>query len=79
MERAVNKRSSSEDLFAYIQGSVDESPSGLRLRSLERPGAKTPRPWPRIAQHQGSLIVNLEKDVLEPCVQLKDRLRHTSA
>lgn len=28
----------------YIQGSVDESPSGERSRSLDRPGAKTPRP-----------------------------------
>lgn len=28
----------------YIHGSVDESPSGDLVRSLERPGAKTPRP-----------------------------------
>ena len=28
----------------HIQGSVEESPSTERLRSLERPGANTPRP-----------------------------------
>jgi hypothetical protein len=28
----------------HIQGSVAELPSGERVRSLERPGAKTPRP-----------------------------------
>jgi hypothetical protein len=45
--------------MTYIQGSVDESPPGERSRSLDRPGAKTPRPYPRIAQHQGSFIVSL--------------------
>jgi hypothetical protein len=28
----------------YIHGSVEESPSGDRRLSLDRPGAKTPRP-----------------------------------
>lgn len=44
---------------AYIHGSVEESPSGERSRSLDRPGANTPRPWPRTEMHQGSLCVNL--------------------
>ena len=29
------------------------------MRSLERPGAKTPRPYPRTETHHGSLMVNL--------------------
>ena len=43
----------------YIHGSVEESPSGERTRSLDLPGANTPRPWPRTETHQGSLCVNL--------------------
>ena len=45
---------------AYIHGSVEESPSGQRERSLERPGANTPRPYPRIEIHHGSLNVSLK-------------------
>ena len=44
---------------AYIHGSVEESPSGQHERSLERPGANTPRPYPRIEIHHGSLNVSL--------------------
>ena len=43
----------------HIHGSVDESPSGERTRSLERPGANTPRPCPRMEMHHGSLCVSL--------------------
>ena len=46
--------------MTYIQGSVDELPSGECSRSLDRPGAKTPRPYPRIALHQGSFSVSLK-------------------
>ena len=48
---------------AYIHGSVEESPSGERTRSLDRPGANTPRPWPRMEMHHGSLCVNLRARV----------------
>ena len=47
----------------YIQGSVRESPSAERVRSLLRPGANTPRPKPRTATHQGSLMVSLTPEV----------------
>lgn len=43
----------------HIQGSVEESPSDERKRSLDRPGAKTPLPYPRMEMHHGSFIVNL--------------------
>jgi len=43
----------------YIQGSVEESPSGEQSRSLDRPGAKMPRPYPCTATHHGSFIVIL--------------------
>ena len=43
----------------YIHGSVRLSPTALLIRSLEWPGAKTPRPYPRMATHQGSFIVSL--------------------
>ena len=43
----------------YIHGSVEESPSGERVRSLDRPGANTPRPCPSTDTHHGSLWVNL--------------------
>jgi hypothetical protein len=49
--------------YAYIHGSVDESPSGDLVRSLERPGAKTPRPYPRTETHHGSFTVNLDPSV----------------
>ena len=41
---AKHKWTSARDRFTHIQGSVEESPSRERVRSLERPGAKTPRP-----------------------------------
>lgn len=46
----------------YIHGSVLLSPASLRERSEQRPGAKTPRPYPRIAVHHGSLRVILDRD-----------------
>ena len=54
---------------AYIHGSVEESPSGERTRSLDLPGANTPRPWPRTETHQGSLCVNLESAACAQCVR----------
>ena len=59
-KRRVSRREYQEKSgAAYIHGSVEESPSGERVRSLDRPGANTPRPWPRMEIHQGSLCVNL--------------------
>ena len=48
----------------YIHGSVEESPSGDLSRSLDRPGAKTPLPYPRIEIHHGSFIVSLKKHAI---------------
>jgi hypothetical protein len=39
---------------------VELSPSADLERSDDRPGAKTPRPYPRIATHHGSLCVSLD-------------------
>ena len=46
--------------WTYIHGSVDESPSGDLVRSLVRPGAKSPRPCPRTETTHGSFTVNLD-------------------
>lgn len=54
-------RTSEKIKYTYIHGSVEESPSVERERSLERPGANTPRPYPRIDIHQGSLNVSLSE------------------
>ena len=54
-----NIRGTVGDGSAYIHGSVDESPLEDLVRSLERPGAKTPRPYPRTETHHGSFTVNL--------------------
>lgn len=43
----------------YIQGSVEPSPSGDLFLSEDLPGAKTPRPYPRMEMHHGSFIVSL--------------------
>lgn len=44
---------------AHIHGSVDESPTADRFRSLVRPGAWIPLPYPSHEIHQGSLNVIL--------------------
>lgn len=58
-----NIRGDTRSGHAYIHGSVEESPSGDLVRSLERPGAKTPRPYPRVETHHGSFTVNLDPPI----------------
>ena len=60
MHKVENIRGDAGGGCAYIHGSVDESPSGDLVRSLQRPGAKTPRPYPRTETHHGSFTVNLD-------------------
>lgn len=48
-----------DEVGAYIQGSVVLSPTGDHVRSLVRPGAKRPVPYPRAEMHHGSLKVIL--------------------
>jgi hypothetical protein len=60
IHKVGNIREDVEGGCTYIHGSVDESPSGDLIRSLERPGAKTPRPYPRTETHHGSFTVNLD-------------------
>jgi len=61
----------------YIHGSVDESPSGDLVRSLERPGAKTPRPYPRMETHHGSFTVNLDPPVIGFDTQFTTKENHS--
>lgn len=58
-----------KEIITHIQGSVEESPSGERVLSLDRPGANTPRPYPRTETTQGSFIVNLQNDKWRRLVQ----------
>lgn len=46
-------------VYTHIQGSVAESPSLLKLRSLDLPGAQSPLYQPGIVITYGSLIVIL--------------------
>ena len=63
--------------WTYIHGSVDESPSGDLVRSLERPGAKIPRPYPRAETTHGSFTVNLDPHTRRLHPQLEEEERHS--